>query len=328
MLNFFLLQILLLFIRTRHVYALDLIYSDNYTQYSIVHQNQTLFASTQGIAIYLDGAWHVSGVNLSLVNEKVIKSLEEAYTGNELHWQTNNNVSFITTTRVYNNNLGISFAWALPDGAIMTSIVEHENITHEAVMSNFPAFDIVNLPNSISWSGTFLQPTWGYSTGPVGGPTVFFNSSDSMLNTVIIASANNHFKASSSGTGFTWNNIPAWAPGISGRITSLPTAFTHEWVLHVGATRGITAAMAEWGLHMQTSHHSHKVPDLTLTHIGYQTDNGAAYVFPNACDDPGNCSKTLLDVVESLEEVKVPIAYLSFQGITLFLFFKCYYTYI
>ena len=56
-------------------------------------------------------------------------------------------------------------------------------------------------------------------------------------------------------------------------------------------------------------HNAHKVKDVTLTNIGYQTDNGAYYVFCR-----GNCSDTLLKVKESLDAAGVPIGYLSFQG--------------
>lgn len=57
-------------------------------------------------------------------------------------------------------------------------------------------------------------------------------------------------------------------------------------------------------------HKAYKVPDVTLSKIGYQTDNGAYYVF---CET-ANCSKTLLDAVADLKDLGVPMGYLSFQG--------------
>ena len=52
-----------------------------------------------------------------------------------------------------------------------------------------------------------------------------------------------------------------------------------------------------------------RVPDITLSHIGYQTDNGAYYVFCR-----GHCSEKLITVVDTLKEKGVPMGYLSFQG--------------
>lgn len=42
-------------------------------------------------------------------------------------------------------------------------------------------------------------------------------------------------------------------------------------MLHAGSTNGITAAIAEWGGLLQAYHKSYKVPDVTLSKIGYQT---------------------------------------------------------
>ena len=81
-------------------------------------------------------------------------------------------------------------------------------------------------------------------------------------------------------------------------------------MLHAGSTSGITAAIAEWGGLLQAYHKSYKVPDVTLSKIGYQTDNGAYYVFCRTA----NCSKTLIDAVADLKELGVPMGYLSFQG--------------
>ena len=54
---------------------------------------------------------------------------------------------------------------------------------------------------------------------------------------------------------------------------------------------------------------AHKIKDVTLEKIGYQTDNGAFY-----CTCTGNCSDKLLRVTSSLSEQGVPLGWLSFQG--------------
>jgi hypothetical protein len=60
--------------------------------------------------------------------------------------------------------------------------------------------------------------------------------------------------------------------------------------------------------------------DITLTNIGYQTDNGAYYCFCRPDQAPwnatgrSNCNLILLDELDYLESIGVPMGYLSFQG--------------
>ena len=151
----------------------------------------------------------------------------------------------------------------------------------------------------------------GQSTGPTGGPTVFFDKSDAALATVVVGSALDNFKASSAGPATAWDGkTAAWAPGTAGTIDALPVGFNHSFLLHAAKAGGITAAVAEWGDLLKAVHggsaHT-KLVDRTLTHIGYQTDNGAMYVF---CQ--GNCSETLLAEVSSLKALGVPMGYMRY----------------
>ena len=66
-------------------------------------------------------------------------------------------------------------------------------------------------------------------------------------------------------------------------------------MLHLGSTTskgqgGITVAIGEWGNLLQAVHKSYKTADVTLSKIGYQTDNGAFYVFCR-----GNCSEVCVN---------------------------------
>lgn len=159
--------------------------------------------------------------------------------------------------------------------------------------------------------------------------------------TLLLLSSPGCVRSTSAGPGTTYDGTTeAWAPGTPGTIKSLPTGYTQTFLLHAGSGAGITAAIAEWGGILQAVHkvsqlvllpsaaahrrgfsvlggcrtgmdaQTYKVPDVTLQKIGYQTDNGAYYVF---CRD-ANCSKTLLDAVHDLKQLGVPMGYLSFQG--------------
>ena len=103
---------------------------------------------------------------------------------------------------------------------------------------------------------------------------MFFDPADAELTMVVVGSALNNYKDTSAGPGHTWDGAtPAWAPGISGTITSLPADFTQTIVLTVGSGPGITAAIGEWGELLQDYHKAYKVPDVTLEKIGEFTSN-------------------------------------------------------
>lgn len=184
----------------------------------------------------------------------------------------------------------------------------------DATSTNFPAFRLPNgiiPPNSISWQGTFIGAVDGMSKGPTGGPTVFFDSDDPDLSTVVVGpSTPNNMKSFSAGSGSDYIGNPSFAPGLSGRISSVPPGFEQCFLFHRAA--GITRAVQQWGaaiLHGKPG----KIYDVTLDKIGYQTDNGAAYVFPNTCGG-GDCSAALVEKNRELRENGAPMSYLSYQG--------------
>ncbi len=207
-----------------------------------------------------------------------------------------------------------------------------------------PAF-----PSAFSWEGTFVRSVRRLSVGPRGGPTIFYNSSDSTLANVLAASpffdltpsqnfssSQHHFNQFTAGSNLDWTGIiPSFSPGKSGRLVSLPEGSSQSILLYQGSKGGITSTIKEWGDILQTASQSEitsksssatresskslyepislkrpKLQDLTLEKIGYQTDNGAMYCF---CHQ-SNCSEVLLNEKEYLDSIEIPIAYLSFQG--------------
>jgi|EP01046_Picozoa_sp_COSAG06_P015634 hypothetical protein len=296
--------------------ALEVSFSSNYSTYVVTHgpAKTKLFSADAGLAVFVDGRWH-SQAEGTLKMEGAAKPVQGthaalgAFKGIELGWMAGT-TPLITTAKTYAPDT-VTFEYSFPKGAAGTSLVELAGKTRDEVIVNFPAFTTQSLEGTMSWQGSFVGAVQrDVSKGPMGGPTVFFDPEDPKLSTVVIGSALDNFKSTSAGPGTTWNGKSAWAPGTPGTIKSLPAGYTQTFMLHAGSTGGITAAIAEWGGLLQAYHTAHKVPDVTLSKIGYQTDNGAYYVF---CET-ANCSKTLLDAVADLKELGVPMGYLSFQG--------------
>ena len=228
---------------------------------------------------------------------------------------------FITTVKNFNDGLTVTFAQEWPQGARGTSLVK-ANVSgtnsHLGVIANFPALENSTLPNTLSWAGSFVgaQVNAGYRvTGSTGGPTVFFDGTDAAFKNVVIISPLDHFKAASAGPGTAADGVsPAFAPGTTGTITSIPAGFVHTFVMRAGDAGGVTATVGEWGDMLQAYYKSWKLVDVTLTNIGYQTDNGAGYVFCRPKPPYTNCNELLIDELKQLKALGVPMGYLSYQG--------------
>jgi hypothetical protein len=306
-------------------------FGPDYLSYSVRDAaNHTLFDGGN-IAVFAGGQWCVAlsayqqrqaPAKLTLLKAAGIQAYDHVlgkYSGVALTWgcqlSDNDSLRMVTTVKNFHSGLDVLFDLEFPDGAPQTSTVDHlpSSSSPDGPMTNFPSLAVSGLlPNALSWQGSFVQGVDGYSKGPTGGPTVFYNASDPLLTTVVVGSVwGGNWKAFSAGQGTDWNGTDGyWAPGTSGRITSLPKGFRQSVILH--ASSGITAALDEWGENLQQSSPSkgQKIKDVTLTKVGYQTDNGSFYCFCKGT----NCSATLIDVVESLRSINIPIGYLSFQG--------------
>jgi hypothetical protein len=138
-------------------------------------------------------------------------------------------------------------------------------------------------PSALSWEGSFVQSVRGLSTGPQGGPTVFYNASDPSLKNVVVVSqlffskttidphpslikirqhnntenttnrnsksnTKNHWSTFTAGNNKDWTGRnSAFSPGISGRIKTIPAGFSQSILLYEGSQCGITATLDEWG---------------------------------------------------------------------------------
>jgi len=154
------------------------------------------------------------------------------------------------------------------------------------VSIQWPAFTQINLPAELSWQGSFVSPVRNAaSTGPQGGPTVFFDkeTTDAFPLVVVGSWWGGNWKEFSAGTGETFDGRKAWAPGTSARIQQLPVGYTQGILLHA-STAGVTGTIGEWGALVQASRPSKgtKIADVTLSKIGYQTDNGGKKPSPDS----------------------------------------------
>jgi hypothetical protein len=222
-------------------------------------------------------------------------------------------VTIVTSYKNMHSGQAVLFQVQWPEGALNTTVAG----SFQSSMAHYPSLrpSPKEIPNALSWHGSFTQSVRGFSEGSQGGPTVFFNASDPGLSTVIVGSPwRGNWKSFSAGQTKNWaGEAGYWSPGTSGRIVQVPPNYTQTILLYQ-ASSGITATLDSWGRAMQQASKPaagpQKLSDVTLEKIGYQTDNGAMYCF---CKDT-NCSQTLLEEIEYLKLLGIPMGYLSFQG--------------
>jgi hypothetical protein len=313
--------------------ALHLEFASDYSTYSLTENGKTLFES-KGVAVFADGKWKSQKDNTLNLTSHTKASTNDpvfgAMQGEKLTWSWADCDECMATSYMnYGSQSlgsGVIFTITFDHGLNGTSAVDHIGADRDEVITNFPAFTTTakdKLPDTLSWQGSFVGANVGTyeknSQGSEGGPTVFFDHADPLLKTVVIGSALNNFKSTSAGPGKLWDGTPGWAPGIPASIKELPAKWEQQFMLHAGSHGGITETVGEWGQLIQAHHASYHISDITLTNIGYQTDNGAYYCFCRPAQAPwnatgrSNCNLILLDELDYLEGLGVPMGYLSFQ---------------
>ena len=110
-----------------------------------------------------------------------------------------------------------------------------------------------------------------------------------------------------------------YAMGVSAAVPSLPKGWTYS-VLLTASYGGFTAASYAWGDIIRTYYGTTRLPSVTLTDVGYYTDDGAYYYVWEAfgCCDPTThqprpwaAEQGLVLVKEDLWAKGVPIAYMQ-----------------
>jgi hypothetical protein len=110
-----------------------------------------------------------------------------------------------------------------------------------------------------------------------------------------------------------------YAIGLSAAVPAIPANWSYS-VLFSGATGGFTAAAYAWGASIQNFYGTYRLPSVTLSDIGYYTDDGAYYYVWeafNCCDPvhhdprPWPAEQGLVLVKEDLWQRGVPVAYMQ-----------------
>ena len=101
--------------------------------------------------------------------------------------------------------------------------------------------------------------------------------------------------------------------GLEGEVDEVPAGFEHRFLLVKG--EGINATIKHWGDLMREDRGRKPVDryaDRGLSHLGYWTDNGAAYYYRTEADR--NEEETLLAVKAEADERKIPYGYLQLDS--------------
>jgi hypothetical protein len=137
------------------------------------------------------------------------------------------------------------------------------------------------------------------------GPLVEF---DSGVNTFIVSPASNFMVATTS-----IGPDESITTGVSTKIRGLPAGFTHETLLVV--EMGINRAFETWGRAL-TDLRGKKRPandaDVTLSHLGYWTDNGATYYYH--FEPTLGYEGTLLAIRNEFLKKGVPLGYMQLDS--------------
>jgi len=202
------------------------------------------------------------------------------------------------------------FPQGVPHCAVIPTLAQRDGL-----VSGFPSFQ-TNSPGTpplgfMQFNGPFIN---GGSSGPrlglwsgkpavsgvTAGPYALFKEGS---DAVAVVGPMNSFMAASMAYTPDGN---AYQHGVMGSVTEIPAQYTLQTLVLVGDT-GINNAFTEWGrLLLQMSGKSPETPkfDFTISHLGYNTDNGAYYYYQTEANK--TYLDTLLDVYDYSRQLGIP----------------------
>lgn len=154
-----------------------------------------------------------------------------------------------------------------------------------------------------SYNGLFAGPAFGYLSAE--GPWLFF---DSQSNAFILSAASNFMTAATS-----LGPSQEIRSEIRSDIPALPEGFTHQTVLVVD--KGVNKAFERWGqviTDLQQKRRPANDADVSLSYLGYWTDNGAAYYYN--FEPALGYSGTLLAVGDEFARLGIPLGYVQLDS--------------
>ena len=201
--------------------------------------------------------------------------------------------------------------------------------TDQAV-TTFPSFAMTTKSSSspfqlngrLSWFGSFMQGrvNQGCTSGTRGGPCVLYELADPSHGTVVVLSPLNQFlvttyvattvNAEQSSLNSSLTTEFAWGASTMATMKVIPKGYKHSFVALIGQD-GITDTINLYGRYMREEYKlTHRMSDVTIQTLGYQTDNGAQLCFCKYM-----CDVVLLATLQELiQNQNVPVQYLSFQN--------------
>ncbi|XP_041369682.1 uncharacterized protein LOC121383654 [Gigantopelta aegis] len=192
------------------------------------------------------------------------------------------------------------------------------------VISSFPTFKVESgsvKRGYLSYGGMMFGDThkkmgeWGglrttLNSGYTSGPLAVF---DKFGRTVIISPASKFMSASMWHESlFGIGGTVHW--GIMGYADPIPPEHQLDIIIYYGA-EGINKAFEGWGEYLRSRYNRHQRfvdSDLTVTHLGYWTDNGAYYYYNP--ENGTNFQQTILDVVAGIRKSGVPFRYMQYDS--------------
>ena len=205
----------------------------------------------------------------------------------------------------------------------------HAASTDQAV-TTFPSFAVPSKASSspfllngrLSWFGSFMQGrvNQGCTSGTRGGPCVLYELANPSHGTVVVLSPLNQFlvttyvasnaNAEQSSLNSSLSTEFVWGASTMATMKVIPKGYKHSFVALIGQD-GITDTMNLYGRYMRREYKlTHRMSDITIQTLGYQTDNGAQLCFCKYM-----CDVVLLATLQELiQHQNVPVRYLSFQN--------------
>ena len=212
----------------------------------------------------------------------------------------------------YAHERGIAVAtMEFPTGVDASQCGPNLNLT-----TQMPAFDVSAARaaelHTVSWRGVALSTTAaarglnalganGLDAGPVA------STDPSSGDTLVWSTLSSHKIVPQRTSG------GVYSMGLSRAITSIPRGFSYS-VLFSTARGGTTAGVYAWGARMRRFYNTTRSPSVTLTDVGYYTDDGAYYYVWEAFNMPARpwpAEDGLVRVKEALHAMGVPVAYMQ-----------------
>lgn len=296
--------------------------------YSVSLDGNPLFINSPALAVFMNGAWSSNSWVVTSAADVSGNDALGSYTGTECSYAvTTNPAVTLFTAAAYSYSTAdaapeasiVRFKYSFPQGASATNHSAAKQSTFSTV-ANFPAFKggpNAPLPDILTWRDAFFGPSNNIqdTLGQIASTIVFFNGNDVAARAVVLSPLDVFLNAAlgddlGDGTACSGHDAGCWAGGVSATVTSLPPGFAQSYVL-VSAT-GFTSTVNAWGSVLRAYYGgtSTRLSDVSLTTLGYQTDNGAQLCF--GCDGP--LDQCLLDEKTYLDSLNIPIKYLSFQN--------------